>query len=114
MLYRITQELVSNSLKHANANHLILRIQQQSDRILLAYSDDGQGFDYEKARRTEAGLGLGGIDSRVAILDGRVNWQTQPGAGTLVEIEVPIRTVAKRRSTADPGRTPYLPTQQGN
>ena len=114
MLYRITQELVSNSLKHANASQLVLRIQQQSDRMLLVYSDDGMGFDYEKARRTEAGLGLGGIDSRVAILNGRANWKTQPGAGTMVEIEVPISTVGKRRSSVNPGRTPYQPTQQGS
>lgn len=114
MLYRITQELVSNSLKHANARHIHLRIQQQPNRMLLVYSDDGMGFDYEKARRTEAGLGLGGIDSRVALLSGRVNWQTQPGAGTLVEIEVPISTVGKRQSSTTTGRTPYQPTQQGN
>ncbi|MDB5242025.1 MAG: histidine kinase [Spirosoma sp.] len=114
MLYRITQELVSNSLKHANAGYLELRIQQQPNRMLLVYSDDGMGFDYEKARRTEAGLGLGGIDSRVAILNGRVNWQTQPGAGTLVEIEFPIRTAGKRQPSSNPGRTPYQPTQQGN
>lgn len=89
MLYRITQELLSNSLKHANAQRIELHIQQQPDRMLLAYSDDGQGFDYDKARRTASGLGLGGIDSRVAILNGKINWQTQPGFGTSVQIEVP-------------------------
>jgi signal transduction histidine kinase/ligand-binding sensor domain-containing protein len=89
MLYRITQELVNNSLKHANAHTIELHIEQQADHMLLNYSDDGQGFDYGKAWRGAAGLGLGGIDSRVAILKGKVNWQTQPGLGTRVMIDVP-------------------------
>lgn len=90
MLYRITQELVNNSLKHANARTIELHIEQQADRMLLNYRDDGQGFDYGKAWRGASGLGLGGIDSRVAILKGKVNWQTQPGLGTRVIIDVPI------------------------
>ena len=94
MLYRITQELVNNSLKHANAHHLELRIQRQPDRMLLTYSDDGQGFEYDKARRTASGLGLGGIDSRIGLLNGKLTWQTGPGAGTRVLIEVPIEPPA--------------------
>ncbi len=102
MLYRITQELVSNSLKHANASHLDLHIQQQPDRMLLFYSDDGQGFDYDKARRGTSGLGLGGINSRVVILNGKIDWQAQPGMGTRVVIEVPAGPVSKRQFTASP------------
>ena len=106
MLYRITQELVNNSLKHANAHHIELRVQQLPDRMLLDYSDDGQGFEYEKARRSESGLGLGGIDSRVAILNGKVNWQTQPGIGTRVLIEVPTKLFVRSRADSSPSRTP--------
>ena len=106
MLYRITQELVNNSLKHANARHIELHVQQQSGRMLLSYSDDGQGFEYEKARRNASGLGLGGIDSRVAILNGKVNWQTGPGVGTRVLIDVPTGMVSKQRPDAALNRTP--------
>jgi signal transduction histidine kinase/ligand-binding sensor domain-containing protein len=108
MLYRITQELVNNSLKHANAHTIELHIEQQADRMLLNYRDDGQGFDYGKAWRGASGLGLGGIDSRVAILKGKVNWQTQPGLGTRVMIDVPIgmNTTYPRPTTASPKTQP--------
>ena len=98
MLYRITQELVSNSLKHANARHIVLNVQQRPDRMLLTYGDDGLGFDYDKARRSASGLGLGGIESRVALLNGKINWQTGTGTGTRVLIEVPTEPTGKRAS----------------
>jgi signal transduction histidine kinase len=90
MLYRITQELVNNSLKHANASRITLRIQAQSDRLVLTYADNGQGFDYEKVRQESLGLGLGSIESRVAILKGRTLWQTKPGDGMYILIDVPM------------------------
>ena len=113
MLYRITQELVNNSLKHASARHVELHVQQHSDRILLTYSDDGQGFEYDKTRRSTSGLGLGGIDSRIAILNGKIDWQTQPGAGTRVVIEVPTGPVSKRRPTISLRRIPTLTNSAG-
>ncbi|WP_083732941.1 ligand-binding sensor domain-containing protein [Spirosoma montaniterrae] len=97
MLYRITQELVSNSLKHANAHFLELRFMQQADRILLNYLDDGVGFDYDRARRNGTGLGLGNIESRVALLNGRVTWQSEPDHGTRVLIDIPLGPLPKRR-----------------
>ncbi|WP_461052369.1 sensor histidine kinase [Spirosoma arcticum] len=113
MLYRITQELVSNSLKHANAHHIELRIQQQSDRMLLDYSDDGQGFEYDKARRNASGLGLGGIDSRISVLNGKVNWQTGPGIGTRVLVEVPIGLVSNGRRPRFPNQMPASTNSAG-
>lgn len=97
MLYRISQELVNNSLKHANAHRLELHIQQQPDRLVLTYTDDGQGFDYTLIQQKPTGLGLGSIESRVAILGGKINWQTQPGQGLRVVIDVPISNLPKRR-----------------
>jgi signal transduction histidine kinase/ligand-binding sensor domain-containing protein len=96
MLYRITQELVSNSLKHANAHQIDLFIQGQKDRLFLIYSDDGQGFDYDQIKRSGPGLGLGSIESRVAILNGKILWQTQPGQGVSAHIDIPTGPVAKR------------------
>ena len=96
MLYRITQELVSNSLKHATANHIDLYIQGQPNRLLLTYSDDGQGFDYEQIRRSGAGLGIGNIESRVAVLNGKITWQSQPGQGVRAQIDIPTSSVHKR------------------
>ncbi|WP_228724300.1 two-component regulator propeller domain-containing protein [Spirosoma sp. KUDC1026] len=99
MLYRITQELVNNSLKHANASRITLRLQVQNDRLLLAYTDNGQGFDHDKIRQNSTGLGLGSIESRAAILNGRTIWQTSPGHGMHVLIDVPTEKLSNRRFT---------------
>lgn len=97
MLYRITQELVSNSLKHANAQQISLTIQGQPDRLVLVYTDNGQGFDYDRTSQNGSGLGIGSIESRVAILHGKVSWYTQPGMGLKVIIEIPTGITGKRR-----------------
>jgi signal transduction histidine kinase len=111
MLYRITQELVNNSLKHANASQITLRLQLQSDRLVLTYTDNGQGFDHEKIRQKSTGLGLGSIESRVAILKGRTLWQTHPGHGMTILIDVPtgkfpIRKLDGTRRPAPDGLNP--------
>lgn len=97
LLYRITQELVSNSLKHANAHRINLYIHGYPDRVVLNYSDDGVGFDYEHIKQKSSGLGIGSIESRVAILNGKISWETQTGHGLLAQIDVPTGIVAKHR-----------------
>ncbi|GAB2548733.1 hypothetical protein GCM10027085_44460 [Spirosoma aerophilum] len=96
MLYRITQELLSNSIKHANADQIELHMVRQADRIILVYQDNGRGFQYEQTQKKSSGLGIGNIESRVAILGGRIAWQTQPGQGVQATIEVPVRFADKR------------------
>lgn len=90
MLYRITQELVNNSLKHANAGKISLVVRAQDNTVQLDYSDDGKGFEYDRSTR---GLGIGNIEARVAMLNGKISWQTHPGHGTKALIEVPLRSV---------------------
>ncbi|WP_332368812.1 sensor histidine kinase [Spirosoma telluris] len=102
MLYRITQELVSNSLKHANANRIDLHMLHQSDRIILLYQDNGLGFNYEQAQKKASGLGIGNIESRVALLGGRISWQSKPTHGVLATIEIPIGSVSKQRVPKTP------------
>ncbi|QJW92027.1 histidine kinase [Spirosoma taeanense] len=97
MLYRITQELVNNSLKHANAHRIDLHVQGQSNSLLLTYSDNGQGFDYAQIQQNGTGLGIGSIESRVVLLNGRITWQTQPGQGLRAIIEVPTGWAATRK-----------------
>ena len=106
MLYRITQELLSNSLKHANASRIDLHILWQPERLVLIYEDDGQGFNYEQLQKKSTGLGMGNIESRVVILGGRITWQSQPGQGVQATIEVPIATARKRRFFEPKPRSP--------
>jgi len=97
MLYRITQELLSNSLKHANARYIALRVHQSQHMVTLVYTDDGNGFDYDAIQQKGNGLGLGSIESRVALLNGKIDWQTQPGKGLSVTIDIPVGALPGRR-----------------
>lgn len=97
MLYRITQELVSNSLKHANPRRINLRVLMLPDTVRLRYADDGNGFDREQIQQNSTGLGMGSIESRVALLNGKITWQTQPGQGVYVTIDVPVLVMPGRQ-----------------
>ena len=87
MLYRIVQELINNTLKHANATEIDITCRYREDRIHLTYADNGQGFSYEHVRQ---GLGIGNIESRVAMLQGIIQWQAENETGTSVMIVVPL------------------------
>lgn len=95
MLYRITQELVSNSLKHASARRVDLQMQQISDRIVLVYRDNGCGFNHGQVQKKTMGLGIGNIESRVAVLGGQIAWQNKPDQGVQVTINIPTRPIRK-------------------
>ncbi len=85
-LYRITQELLNNTLKHANASEITISVIPSGGTISFFYSDNGQGFSYEKASK---GLGVNNIESRVSVLGGKIQWFSKPGEGLEVTIEIP-------------------------
>lgn len=88
-LYRITQELMNNTLKHAEASKITIRVHQDGDDdvIHFDYFDDGKGFEYSRATQ---GLGIGNIESRVAVLRGQIVWTPKVGEGNAVFIEIPL------------------------
>ncbi|BDS12944.1 tetratricopeptide repeat protein [Aureispira anguillae] len=86
-LYRIVQELFSNILKHAQASHAILQINQSESEITLMMEDDGQGFDVQHV--ASGGLGLNSISERVQKLKGAVQVDSHKGRGTTVVISLP-------------------------
>ncbi|SOD97008.1 ligand-binding sensor domain-containing protein [Spirosoma fluviale] len=106
MLYRITQELVSNSLKHANATMIDLSITQMPNRIVLVYQDNGRGFNYEQTQKKASGLGIGNIESRVAILGGHISWKSQVDKGVQATIDVPVRPLVKHTFSAPQSNLP--------
>ena len=95
MLYRIIQEMVNNTLKHARASNITLDIDIQLDHLSLKYSDDGQGFDLEQRLRQKT-MGLTGLQSRVKFLGGELMIQTAPGKGVLIKFEVPVDRESKK------------------
>lgn len=85
--FRIVQELVTNALKHAEAQHILVQLSTVGKELAILVEDDGKGFDL--ASKPE-GNGLKNIHSRVNYLKGTIEWQSKPGDGTTVLIHLPI------------------------
>lgn len=87
VLYRVIQEVVNNIIRHANASHISLQLIRHEKELTVMIEDNGVGFDTSKIKESE-GLGLKGIISRIDFLNGRVDFDSTPGKGTTVTIEV--------------------------
>ena len=83
ILYRVIQECVNNVIKHAKATLLDISIVKESDNISVTIEDNGVGFD-KTLLKNDTGIGLKNIETRMAFLKGSVEWESQPGKGTLV------------------------------
>lgn len=88
-IYRIVQELVNNTIKHAQAKNILVQLHQSAQEKLLAVTveDDGKGFDTSILGQP-GGIGWQSIKNRVEFLKGRVDIQSLPGKGTSVMIEI--------------------------
>jgi signal transduction histidine kinase len=89
-LYRILQEIIHNTVKHARATSLIVNIEKNNKTLLLKTKDDGIGFNYSEKTQIAKGLGLLSIHSRVELLGGQLSVTSQLGSGTIFEIEMPL------------------------
>ena len=85
-LFRICQELINNSLKHANCSKIAITLTEFEDKVSLFYFDDGQGFNIQEVKK---GSGLRNIKERVAVFDGYVEVNSSQ-EGTQVEVEIPF------------------------
>lgn len=88
-LYRIVQESLTNVVKHARASSVSVLVTRKSGSVIAVIEDDGRGFDTVASRDT--GLGLVGMEERVALLNGRLQIESSAGAGTTIVAEVPLR-----------------------
>ena len=86
VIFRIYQELVTNILRHAKAEQVSVELYERDGTIVLAVEDDGQGFDPE-AR--SAGAGITGMRERAALVNGTIRFDSEPGSGTHVLVEIP-------------------------
>jgi len=85
-VYRVVQEALHNCSRHSQAKTVRIRVQQQPGRLSLSIQDDGQGFDVRQTK----GLGLLGIEERVARLGGKCEVHSEPGGGTILAVELPL------------------------
>ena len=89
-LFRICQEAISNSVKHAQATQLKIVLRSSENCITLTISDDGDGFDVEEAlQRQERGFGLLNIKERVELLEGDFELKSTKGKGTTICCSIP-------------------------
>jgi len=90
-LLRIAQEAVTNSLKHAAAKQIRIRLEMGARRLSLRVADDGQGFEQHEDFWGPGGhFGLLGMRERAERLGGALNLRSHPGDGTEVEVTVPL------------------------
>jgi two-component system sensor histidine kinase UhpB len=102
VLYRVAQEALTNVSKHACAGHVWLDVDRTADDVSISIRDDGCGFDPTvTATSDDRGLGLGifGMEERVALVGGRFRIWSRPGQGTEIFAFIPLtgdRNVATR------------------
>jgi two-component system sensor histidine kinase UhpB len=109
MLFRVTQEAVSNILRHAEARVVDIWLGQENEAVVLEIRDDGRGFDVERISGqalSRKQLGLLGIQERVSLVGGDLKVDSAPGTGTRLYISVPILGVNSE------GKVPSLETTQ--
>lgn len=93
-LFRILQEAITNTVKHAKAKHLWVYLSREPGTIVGVVRDDGAGFHpVHVAGKTEKdrGLGLFGMHERAALVGGSIQITSAPGRGTTVRVSVPDR-----------------------
>lgn len=86
-VYKIIMELLSNTLKHANANLITLQINEIDHDLTVVYEDDGKGFSPSENKST--GLGMQNLNDRVKKLNGTWEIDSQPERGTTIIIKIP-------------------------
>ncbi len=89
-LYRIVQEALNNTHKHAQAKRVEVVIEKRGDLIVLIIEDDGKGFNPESKKNRSKGLGLIGMQERAALIGGECEIESAEGQGTSIFVRVPI------------------------
>ncbi|HUP13900.1 MAG TPA: PAS domain S-box protein, partial [Niastella sp.] len=82
-IFRIVQEQLNNTIKHAAASQVFISILQKGRQLQIIIADDGKGFDTNKKR---TGIGITNITSRTELFNGRVKIESAPGHGCRMQV----------------------------
>ncbi|MBV9578338.1 MAG: HAMP domain-containing sensor histidine kinase [Chloroflexi bacterium] len=92
VLYRVVQEALTNVAKHANAEEVRVELSRRLSVVVASVTDDGRGFNVEEMMRSrERGLGLFGMQERLALVSGQLVIDSAPGRGTRITARVPLQ-----------------------
>ena len=100
-LFRIAQGAIGNILEHSEAKNASINLECDDNRCLLVISDDGKGFDVSKLTgidQSGRGAGLFIMRERTSLLGGRGYVHSEPGKGTRIIAEIPIKRTAENLS----------------
>ena len=93
LIFRVTQEALTNAAKHARAGQVVIRLSQRPGRLQLLIVDDGVGCNLDSAwARSSSGdsTGLASIRERVRLFGGQLSLQSQPGEGLQLRVNLPL------------------------
>jgi signal transduction histidine kinase len=91
VLFRIAQEALNNTIKHAKAHTAIIKIDSDGQNIIMSIKDDGIGFDTQHSighQKKPSGLGIIAMQERISALDGSLKVESSRGHGSTVTVEV--------------------------
>jgi signal transduction histidine kinase len=88
-VFRIVQEALTNIAKHAGATHVDVAVRQHEGSVRVTVRDNGVGFATQDPRKP-ASFGLLGLRERATLLRGTATIRSEPGAGTTIEVELPL------------------------
>ncbi|SKB73805.1 sensor histidine kinase [Daejeonella lutea] len=89
-MYRISQELLNNIIKHSEASHCLIQLIEHEDAISIQIEDNGKGMKNDQLS-IKSGMGISNIKSRVDYFKGQVEFSEKLEGGTLINIEIPIK-----------------------
>lgn len=92
-LYRISQEILNNVLKHASATEVVFHIYIRNTLLYLTAQDNGVGFSGTLRQMQNKGIGLKELETRVKLLGGMVNISSKKGQGFSIAIKIPIKNI---------------------
>jgi signal transduction histidine kinase len=107
-LYRLTQECVNNALKHARASRITVALRWLDNAVSMEVSDDGIGFEpalyfatlnqaFDSSNGGNGHFGLLNLRERSQAFDGHLIIESQPNAGTIIRVQLPIINPSRTR-----------------
>jgi signal transduction histidine kinase len=98
VLFRVTQEALTNVARHARAGRVEITIEKQARAVSLTIHDDGRSFQADRVLRAKSNkrLGLLGMRERVEMIGGRLAIHSAPGRGTTISAKIPTTSARGR------------------
>ena len=95
-LYRIVQEALNNTHKHANATNADVLLKKREDQLIMIIEDNGKGFNLKNKMNRSKGMGLVGMKERAALVGGTLEIETSPTTGTSIYFRIPFSAAKEK------------------